>query len=67
MICRDVMVGAVGRAASTKPLQPPLEIIATVVYVKFVEAGGARVIPIIYSETEERLLEVRVSHIASRF
>jgi len=34
-------------------------------YVKFVEAGGARVIPIIYNEPEEQLLEVRASHIAS--
>jgi gamma-glutamyl hydrolase len=30
-------------------------------YVKFVEAGGARVIPLIYNEPEERILEVRVS------
>ena len=28
-------------------------------YVKFVEAAGARVIPLIYNEPEERLLEVR--------
>ena len=31
MICRDGMVGAAGRAASTKPHQPPLETIPIVV------------------------------------
>ena len=31
-------------------------------YVKFVEAAGARVIPLVYNEPEERLLEVRASH-----
>jgi gamma-glutamyl hydrolase len=30
-------------------------------YVKFVEAGGARVIPLIYNEPEDRILEVRAS------
>jgi gamma-glutamyl hydrolase len=30
-------------------------------YVKFVEAGGARVIPLIYNEPEECILEVRAS------
>ena len=34
-------------------------------YVKFVEAAGARVIPLVYNEPEERLLEVRASHVAS--
>jgi hypothetical protein len=31
MICRDGMVGTAGRAASTKPHQPSLEIIRVVV------------------------------------
>ena len=34
-------------------------------YVKFVEAAGARVIPLVYNEPEERLLEVRASRVAS--
>ena len=34
-------------------------------YVKFVEAGGARVIPLIYNEPEERILQVRRFQIPS--
>nr|CAB3464714.1 unnamed protein product [Digitaria exilis] len=30
-------------------------------YVKFVESAGARVVPLVYDEPEERLLEVYVS------
>jgi len=33
MICRDGIVGAAGRAVSTKPYQPPLETIPVVVHV----------------------------------
>jgi hypothetical protein len=44
MICRDGMVGAAGRAAHTKHLQPPLQTIPVVVPYAFILVAHTQVV-----------------------